>query len=152
MEKYYATFRKSKSQSMIILWASVCRCLDKCVSLQKWKLRFAEMKIAFTFILSCFKSMKKAFSDVSLFKTNKIAPIMLFESDSITNSFSLSSSSLSFSVTRIEKISPLKQNFKSIQQFFWGLFSIWKNLEPIFSNYLCYWRKLHCFEWPKLNT
>ena len=54
---------------------------------------------------------------------------------------------LQTSVIRSGKISPIWLKFKTLWQFFEGLFSIWRNPELTLVKFKCYWANSHGCKW-----
>ena len=55
------------------------------------------------------------------------------------------------SVTRLDEISPVWQNFKVFGQHLKALFPIWQTFDPILANILYFWANLHSYKWPNFE-
>ena len=55
------------------------------------------------------------------------------------------------SVTRLDEISPLRQNFKVFGHFLSNYLVSWQNCHHTLANISYYWANFHCAIWPNIE-
>ena len=76
---------------------------------------------------------------------------MIERSSAFCQSGKISTNLVALSVTRFGEISPLKQKFRTLWQYFKGLFGIGQSCEPTVGQFVFFWANFHCCKRPNLE-